>query len=290
MMKINILITAIGCNNSISVMKGLKLLKKERFKIIGTDIYDQNEIPGVIFCDKVYKVPTYNNKAFIDVLLEICKKEKIFFLIPIVDQEVEIISKYKDKFEKLGVRVCCSNYKTNNICNDKYKTYVYLKGKNIVTPRVYLPNEIDEIKKILPPYFIKPRKGRSSMDCYKANSFKELEVFLKKVKDPIIQEVLKGEQYVIDVINDLEGRNLVSIPRHEILAKAGIGVKAKTIRDLKLIQYGQKISEAIGINGTANIEVFKDKEKISLIEINPRFSAGAIISIISGINIPEIII
>ncbi len=288
---INILITAIGCNMAISVIKALRLSKRYKYKIVGADIHRSFEVGGSSLCDRHYKILPAKNKAYIGNLIKICKKEKIKVLIPILDEEVEKISLNKNIFESRGIKTCASSHNTVLACNDKYKTYQVLKEKGVEVPRVDLAKRSARLVVGLQyPIFIKPRKGASSRDCFRANNRDEAKIFFKRIKDPVVQPYLTGQHCVIDVVNDLSGKNLVSIPRYEFSAKAGIGVKAKIVRDISLIKYGKLISESLNIKGAANIELFKKNNQIKLIEINPRFSAGTILSAISGVNMPEITI
>lgn len=288
---INVLIPSIGCNTSISVAKALRLSRLYKYKIVGTDMKEACEACGSIFCDKHYITPPTNDKRFIKRLLQICKKENIQVLLPIMDQDTEKVSQFKDIFKRQGIIICSSDLKTVRSCNDKYLTYKLLKKHGIAVPDFILKRNIKDCKLNMSfPVFLKPQKGMSSIDCFKIKNKDELKVFLKTVKEPLIQELLSGQHCVIDVVNDLSSKNLISIPRHEYSAKAGIGVKAKIVNDKSLSHYGKQISEILKIKGVANIEVFKKNNTIHLIEVNARFSAGVILSVISGANIPEITI
>lgn len=285
-----ILITAMGCNTSISIAKSLRRAKSQKYRIIGTDIVSFHEMAGSPWCDEYHQVPPYKDDRYIEILVDIAKKEKADFLMSVMDIEMEKLSANSDFFKKNGIQLCLPDYKVVTLCNDKYETNKFLGGKGIGVPATYIPTEFSDgtFKKF--PLFIKPRKGVSSVDCYKANNEEELKIFLKRTENPIVQEFIEGEQYVIDVVNNLDGNNIVAIPRRELSSKAGIGVKAVTIKDAELIEYGIKVSELLGIKGVANIEVFKKGNEIILIEVNPRFSAGSIVSCVAGVNIPEIVI
>lgn len=289
-MILKVLITSIGSTTALSVAKALNLIKSKKYYLIGTDTLPKYNIPSNIFFDKVYQIPKFNDRNYISSLIKICKKEQVKLIIPILDYEVEEISKNYLFFQKERIIICCSPYEVVKTCNDKFLTYKALK-KIIPLKKTYLGSQINEIKNnIKPPYFIKPRKGVSSVDCYIANSFNELKILLKKVKKSIVQEVMEGKKYVLDIMNDLNGKNIFTIPREELESKAGVGTKTKSVKNKLLINYGKKISEFLGIVGPANIEVFYKNGKIDFIEINPRFSAGTISTVAAGVNAPEILI
>lgn len=290
-MKINVLITAVGSNTALSVIKGLQKDKNQQYRIVGCDTSSKYEIPGTSFCNTFYQVPKANKKEYIPTLLNICKKENIVAIIPIHDYEVEKISKYKNKFLKQNIFPCTSDHKTIKTCNDKYLTYCFLQSNDLEIPTIINNPTLEIVKRQFNyPVFVKPKRGCSSIDCYKVNSDKQLSVYLKMIKDPIVQTYLTGDKYVIDVLNDLNGNNIVSVPRIEYSSKAGIGVKAMTVANKELINYGKLISEKLQIKGAANIEVFLKLDKIYLIEINPRFSAGSILTTVSGVNIHSMLV
>ncbi|MEN9327876.1 MAG: hypothetical protein RI947_684 [Candidatus Parcubacteria bacterium] len=283
-----VLITAAGSTTAISAAKALKKSKRHHF-IVGTDIYPSTEIAGTIFCDTVHRVPLFSDPQYIETLLSICKKERIEFIIPIMDQEVEIIAANANLFKDAGIMPCVSDVETIRICNDKYLTWKALRAKGIDTPHAYLPEESVLFLPLF-PLFIKPRHGISSRDCYKITTKEEYDLFVKKVDQPVIQQYLSGKQYVVDIVCDLASNPIVSTVRHEISAKSGLGVKAVTLHDTVICEYAEKIAKALLITGQANIEVFKDNDTISLIEVNPRLSAGSILSAAAGVNIAEVAI
>jgi carbamoyl-phosphate synthase large subunit len=280
-----VLITSLGSTTAISAAKALRKTGKHR--IIGTDINPFDEIPGTLFCDKLYQVGYFHQKKYIRELLDICMQEKVEFILPIVDQEVEKIAEHEKMFRQFGIIPCVSSYQTVKTCNDKYLTWHFLQAMEIDTPRVFLPKESKVFSKMF-PLFLKPRYGVSSRNCYQVRNMTEYQVLSKRIEEPIIQQMMNGEQYVIDIMNDLNAKNITAVIRHEISAKSGLGVKAVTVHNERIRRYVVKIAETIGIKGPANVEVFKKGSTISLIEVNPRLSAGSILSATAGVNIAQL--
>lgn len=285
---LKIVITAVGTTNALSVIKSLRRSKYSNSRLIGIDIHNDADLAAKAFFDKIYRICPVADKKYISQLRAICRKEKADIVIPILDAEVEKLVENKDSFAKMGVIVAADNLAAIKICNDKYQTRAHLSGYG---RRVNFYSQSD-VRKTVPkfPVFIKPRFGVSSRDCYLAANRAELEFFLKKVKHPVIEEFLIGDKYVIDIVNDLQGRNLVSIPRREFEAKAGVGVRSEVVKDESLIRFGQDVSQALKIIGPCNVEVFKKGKNIFLIEVNSRFSAGMILSTESGVNLPAIVL
>jgi carbamoyl-phosphate synthase large subunit len=284
---VNILITGIGSTTAISVIKGFRKQNKFDLKIVGTDINEINRISGSSFCDRFYTVPPATHPNYVPELLEICEKEKVQVIIPIVDIELEIVSSKIELFEEKGIFVCLSENKTINLCNDKYMTYKFLIANNYPTPTSWTPEEI-EYKQIQTsfPLIVKPRNGVSSKSVYRVESNKELEIVIKKVNNPIIQECLEGKEYTVDVFNDCHSNLVIAVPRERIETKAGISFKGRTVKNDRLMHYSKSIAKKLNIKGACNIQYIIDEEGPKCIEINPRFSGSLPLTIEAGVNMP----
>jgi len=292
MKRINVLITAVGSATAISVIKGLRMQNEYDVFIVGTDINDANTIAGVQFCDTFFKVsPANKEREFIEKLVDIIKLKSIDLVIPIVDTELEVISKNKEILEKY-TNILISSYKTIMTYNDKYETYKFFLEHNIPTPKTILV-ESNIPEKILAeinnagidfPVIAKPRKGVSSRGVWEIYNEKEI-VLVNRIKGPIIQEKIFGQEYTIDVFSD--GKKPIAIvPRKRIETRAGISYKGETEYDKTLISIAKKIVKELDIYGPANIQVIKGRDEINVIEVNPRFSGSLPLTIAAGINMP----
>lgn len=157
---INVLITGMGSITAISALKGLRKQTEINIRIIGVDINEGNRIAGSYLCDKFYKVPYAVEDTYIPQLLEICKKEDVRIIFPIIDIELEVIASAIDRFKDKGIFVWLSESKTIKICNDKYNTFRFFKKNDFPTPETWLPKEIENIKDQLAyPLILKPIDG-----------------------------------------------------------------------------------------------------------------------------------
>ena len=108
----NVLITAIG---SFSAEAVVTLLKSIDCKVTGCDIYPKEWHYLVKKLDNFYQVPlAVNEKEYIEKILEICKLEKIDFIFPLTDVEVDIFNNNRKIFKKLKVKVCIQSEKHSN--------------------------------------------------------------------------------------------------------------------------------------------------------------------------------
>jgi len=286
--KTTILITSIG--------KRVQLIEhlKKKFRIVGVDAGDINA--GRYFADKFYKIPKANEDNYIDVLVNICKKENVKGIIPLYEGEFKFLNEARDRFKGYGTILILSGEKVINICKDKKFTYEYFIDSKINLPKVYSDAEIEKIintedtSKI--PLFIKPVDGMGSNNTFRINNIKELEFFNHYVENNIIQECIIGEEYTVDCLVDFEGNPIYVVPRKRIEVRSGEVVKSSTIKDeriindtIEVIKHLNKAKDKYGFGtiGPLTIQFFKDnKEEIYLLEINPRFGGGVPLSFEAG--------
>ena len=207
-------------------------------------------------------------------------------MIPIVDIELEIISKHIKSFDNTFVLL--SSYETIMKCNDKIETYKFFNKLRIPTFKTIFIKNFDNIDQEISdsgmtyPLMAKPRKGVSSRDVYEINNSEE-NVLIKRIENPIIQEKGHGNEFTIDIFGD--GNKLISaVPRKRIEVRSGISYKGKTIKNKLLANFSEKIYKELKFIGPANIQCFIYDDEIKFFDINPRFSGSLPLTIASGIN------
>jgi len=281
--KINVLITSIS--RKVWLVKSFKDALKQagnNGKVISVDSNPLSA--GLYFSDKYYLVANSKEQIFIPEILNICKRESIKLLIPTRDGELLLFAKNKNKFVEQGVQVMVSNPEVIEICNDKYKFYLFLKKNNIPTPKTLLPDQINSSLNY--PLLVKSKYGSGSKGIFEAKNKRELEFFNGYIDNPIIQEFLDGKEYTIDLLSDFNGKVITIVPRERIETFSGESYKGKTIKDDKAVEYAKNLAEKLGTIGHITIQFIKSIDGIKFIEVNPRFGGGANCSIKAGANTP----
>lgn len=275
----NLLLTAIG--------KRVQLIKylKKGFKIIGVDC--SNLTPAVHFVDKFYEIPKYYEVNYVEALLEICKKEKIDIVIPLLENEFLLLDEHRDRFKDIGTFLMLSDKRVLSICSDKWQTYRFLLEKNIKTPESFLKKEdcTDSF-----PLFIKPRNGMGSKHSYKIINTKELDFYFDVIDNPILQKFIEGTEYTIDCVCDLRGKPISVVPRERIEVRAGEVSKSKTVKDFDIINATIELCNKLKAIGPITIQCIRDsKGNIKFTEINPRFGGGVPLSMEAGVDYGRIL-
>jgi len=285
-------VTGVGSTTALSVIKGLKKQNEFDVVIVGTDINERTSIAGSHFCDKFYRVPpAINETAYMHVLEAIANSESVDLLIPIVDIELEVIARNRDIIEK-STYLLLSSYDTIMTCADKFKVHEFFNNVGIPTPKTILVNDSVRVSNLITksgmnfPLIVKPRKGLGSRDVYEIRNEEEL-FLVKRLKDPILQEMCLGQEYTIDVFYDGTARALISaVPRKRIETRSGISYKGETEKDAEFTEYARKIAEKLNIKGPANIQCFKAGTEVRFTEVNPRFSGSLPLTMEAGVNTP----
>ncbi|HHW69955.1 MAG TPA: ATP-grasp domain-containing protein [Clostridiales bacterium] len=239
--------------------------------------------PALYFADTFYVVPPIRNENYISTLLDICEKEQIRLLVPTIDTELEKLAINVEEFKKIGTTVLISDKEFISITNDKRKTYKMFKKIGVKTPESFWEGKA---YRGTFPCFIKPISGSSSINAFKVNNKKELIFFKYYIGDYIIQELIEGQEYTIDVFCDFSGNPIYITPRLRIATRSGEVAKAKIENDKKLIEDVKKIIAYAKPKGPVTIQAIKSvlDNEFYFIEINARFGGGSPLSMKAGAN------
>ena len=278
-----VLIPGASAPAGINTIKSLRL-SDFKGKILSTD--SNNLSAGFYLSDFYEVIPEAEADDYLEVLLNIIDKYSVEVLMPSSGYDIFPFSEYKSKLKKHGVFPIVSDRKILEICRDKISTFNHLNKEFRLPFTTLNPEEIGFY-----PIFAKPRFGKGSRDVIQINDEKELQYVSSKFSNMIYQEFLPGDEYTIDVMSDLEGDPIVSVPRVRMQTKGGISTKGKIILDKYLIEESMKIVRKLRIIGPSCIQMKKDKSgEFKLVEINPRLGGGTIFTTLAGANFPKMII
>lgn len=303
----NILLTSAGRRSYL-----VKYFKDE-LKGIGK-VHASNSKPSIALEAADYSVitPLIYEDNYIDFVIEYCLKHKINVVIPLFDIDLPILSNSKDRFVKEGIHLIVSDYDVTKVCNDKWKTYQFLTDNNFKTPTSFisLAEAIRAIEKnkISFPLIVKPRWGMGSISIFKVENRKELEVLYAKVKkevqqtylkyesslipdnNVIIQEFMRGEEYGLDIINDLNKRYIATLVKKKIEMRSGETDGAITIKCSVFEQLGKQLANRLGHIANLDTDCFLLNNQPYILEMNCRFGGGYPFSHLAGANLPKAII
>ena len=299
----NILFTCAGRRTYL--LKYFKENMQEGDKIVATDM--QLSAPALQVADVKLQVPAVYAEDYIDKTLDICKEYSIDALISLNDLELPILAEQKARFEALGVKVIVSDPQVIDIAFDKFKTAQWIESIGLNAPKTYvtLASAKEALSKgeITFPLFMKPRWGSGSIGLESIADMEELDVYynllMKKIKKSIlatasvgneyimIQEKLGGNEFGLDVMNDLEGNNVAVSVKQKLAMRAGETDKAITVDLPEVREMGAKIGRNLKHIGNLDVDIMQRANgDYCVLELNPRFGGGYPFSYEAGVNMP----
>lgn len=281
----NILILSAGTRNKI-----VQYFKKEldgKGSVIATDCSDL--APAIYDADKYYIVPRMDTPGYLDVVLDICKKESIAGVLSLIDPELSLISLNKDKFKEVGTTVIESSYELCELSLDKMEMYKWLTAHNYKCARSYMNKETfyDDVEKgvISYPVFVKPAKGSASIAISKVYDKETIEMLFAHDEGLMIQEFLDGQEIGADVYIDMLSGEVISIfTKKKIRMRAGETDKSISFKNERLFEYIKKFVQDAGYSAQIDIDIFEISGEYYISEVNPRFGGGYPHAYESGAN------
>lgn len=281
----NILLLSSGTRNKI-----VQYFKKNlagNGKVICTDM--SKLAPSIYEADMFYTVPRMTDPGYLDIILNICIKEKIDGVLSLIDPELSLLAENKEKFEAVGTKVIGSSYELCEMSLDKFQMYRWLSEHGYNCAKSYMNKEdfYADVKtgKAKYPVFVKPSKGSASIAISKVYDKETLELLLKHDDNLMIQEFLDGQEIGADVYIDLITNEVVSIfTKKKVLMRAGETDKALSFKDENLMKIINDFVIEAGYKGEIDIDIFEANGKYYISEVNPRFGGGYPHAYESGAN------
>jgi carbamoyl-phosphate synthase large subunit len=270
------------------------------------------DAPALQIADKGFVVPPADADNYLDVLLTICREQRVRLLIPAVEPELPLLAAQRGRFLKIGTLPLVSSPEIVAICYDKLETAKFLNRCDLATPRTYI--QLEAAREALSrgeitfPLVVKPRWGVSSIGLAIAEDDQELDFAFKAAQKQIarcflaqasatapgdcvlIQERLSGEEYGLDIVNDLNGRHVCTFAKRKLRMRSGQTDRAVTVKDQRLEKLGQTIGENLGHVGILDCDLFVSDEGCRVIDLNPRIGGGYPFSHVAGANVPAALI
>ena len=225
--------------------------------------------------DRSFVVPRCDDEAFIPAMLEICERNGIRLVVPTIDTELPHYASSLERFAAIGTTVAVSAPEVIAIARDKAVTNCWLRRRQFPVPRQAHLEEVKRNPAAWPlPVVVKPRTGSASAGIVFASRRTQLDT-VDNPSDVVVEEMLTGIEYTIDVLAAADGRCLCAVPRRRLEVRGGEITKAQTCRIAELEALACGICEALpGAYGVLNIQVIVGAGGPAVLEINPRFGGG----------------
>ncbi len=259
------------------------------------------------YADKSVISPLIYDENYIPFLLNYCKENNIGMIVSLFDIDLLMLARHKKDFAEIGTKVIVADEDFVAICNDKWKTYLFLKENGFNVPKTYL--SIGEVMGALDagilkyPVIVKPRFGCGSIAMsiaedemsllyyFSRNTRAVKNTYLKYESESaeeriIFQEFLNGQEHGVDCINDLSGNFVNAIVKTKLAMRAGETDIAETVDCPEIVETAKRMAGLSKHIGNVDMDVFMVDGKPYILEMNARFGGGYPFSHVAGCNLP----
>lgn len=286
----------------------INMLKEDNpdFYIVGSNENEKSVLSTV--CDEWYQEPVLTGDDYVEFCLTFCKEHKIDLFMP--RREMISISRRKEDFEKIGVKVMVDEYNIVNILNHKDLAYEELAKRGVTTiPDYYIVTNVegfeDAYRKLKKKYkvicikFVHDEGGKSyrRIDNHRkglAALFKKQntrmthrdihKALAEKEEFPplMVMPNLNDEEVSVDCLKTSNG--LIMLPRIKDATRV-----ERLVFDEDILAKTQEVYDAIQLECPCNIQFKYLNGKPYFLEVNTRMSGGVQMACLAGnVNIPSI--
>lgn len=138
-----------------------------------------------------HRPPREQEARYVRFLLAFTKAHSIDLVIPLIDLDVWVLSRYRDDFEQQGVCLLTPDPETADLCEDKRACGKFLKAHGIPVPET--AESLSAAEHMLEegmlhfPLLVKPVHGNGSLGVFAAEDREELTLLFRRA----LREVLK---------------------------------------------------------------------------------------------------
>jgi carbamoyl-phosphate synthase large subunit len=236
-------------------------------------------------------VPLITDPDYVPALQRLCEAHDVGAIVPLTDLDIETlaVARADGRLPQALVpdpEVAAAMY-------DKYEAHLMLERLGLPSPPTVLPDRLGDIAG--EPVMIKPRQGSGARSIHPARTREQAEFFIDYVDEPVmVQKLMDGPEFSIDLLSDREGRCLNAIPRTMIESRGGESIKGTVIDDRELIELGRTVVEALHVRGPCTVQVFRDRDiGLGITDVNTRFGGAfpaPVYAARDGRSYPELIV
>lgn len=259
--------------------------------------------PALYEADAWYLVPPITAPRYLSCVQEICQKENVDALLPLFEDELDLLAQNRKLFEEQGRYVIVSASETVALCRDKYRFYRHLLKHGL--PALPTCASLEEFARARAsgqmdfPVFVKPVRGCGSAGAGRVEEERLLQALWENGGNSrpedggspfLIQQYACGEEFGADLYVDLISRKPVAMfTKKKVRMRAGETEKAVSVKDPALFELLRRTAATLDLAGPVDVDIFRVDGRYYISEINPRFGGGYPLAYHCHVNFPALI-
>jgi len=223
--------------------------------------------------DAFWQAPRISHPSYIDFIVELCRREKVDFLLPTKDTELRLLAENIDRLTNTILPL--SSAHTLRVCEDKLLFYAYIREK-FRTPLTLPADEWSKAQMPLPVVVKENGLGIETSGAIVCESKSKVLAAIKLYKRPIVQSLAVGNEYTVDCLFDQLSKPIAIIPRRRLRLRHNVSDVGLARSDESIESCCIRLGRFLGLVGAANIQLMVTSGQMepTLIEVNPRISGG----------------
>lgn len=248
--------------------------------------------------------PSYvkDRPSFEHELIDYLRKHKVDVTLSVGDISSDVLSKNKEEISKY-THITSPDYSIFTKAADKLSLMEYCMEMNLPCPKTYPLNDENLIladQLLTFPVIVKPTRGVGAVGVIRFDNYVELKKQYQSLKQKygplIIQEYIPqegGMQYQAEAFMDEMGNMKVCMvilkPRF-FPVNGGTSTANVTISYPEIVDTTKLLLEGLNWKGAADVDFILDPrdQKVKILEINPRVTAGIKIGFEAGIDFADL--
>ncbi len=284
---VNVLFTSVG--RRVELVRAFRAAYIElglEGRILGVDI--DPLAPALGECDEVFMVPRTDAPHYVSALVELCARERVALVLPLIDPDIPVLAAHRDELDATGARAMVLPGDAAVTVGDKRATADFFAGLDVPAPACWTSEEAVAAPELPFPVFVKPRFGSAGADVHPAADRGELDFWLARVSEPVVQEHLPGPEITSDVLCLEDGIASAVVSRRRIEVRTGEVSKGVTVHDPEIARHCVRIAEALEARGPITVQcLLRDDGTPAFTEVNARFGGGAPLGFAAGVESPR---
>ncbi len=245
---------------------------------------DPRRISPVVPDHRAHRIPMADDPSYFDAIVRLCREETIDVVVPGVDEELMPLARRRDELSPTVVLLPDTAFVETML--DKLSFTQALAGAGIRVPRTLPLGAAGRWSAF--PAIVKPRHGRGSRGVSVVDDAEALAALrdgLAEAADTfIVQELLHGEEYTVQVMVNGRGALRAVFPVH-VLAKRGVTISAVAAENAGVRAVCEQIHEATAARGCYNVQGIIDEHGAFVpFELNPRVSTTVCLAVAAGLD------
>lgn len=280
---ITVLITGVGGAGGTGAIRSLQ--QETSHEIVGVDM--DPAAPGLWMADHGRTVPAADDPEWASQMADVVDTYGVDAVVPLVDEELRRLPDLARALPNTTA-IVAPRQAVIEVTLDKYWTSRHLTAVGHAVPATYLATAADTLQPQDFPIIVKPRRGRGSRDVEQADSAAELAAYLRRTdrrpEELVIQEFVPGTEYTTSVVATRDDRLLAVVPK-EVIEKRGSTVRGVTRQAPAVVDSCRRLFETLRPRGPMNVQQIVGPDgRAYTIEINPRFSSTACLTVAADVN------